>query len=52
MSPARVMSSEYMSWAKTSSSARFTLANSGVAGYPLAGLPVRIEDLEINGVTG
>jgi len=48
----RVMSSEYMSWAKTSSSATFTLSNSGLAGYPLAGLPVRIEDLEINGMTG
>ena len=45
----RVMSSEYMYWARTSSEARFNLSNSGVAGYPLAELPVRIEDLEING---
>ena len=49
MSNARVMSSEYMYWARTRSQARFNLANSGVAGYPLAELPVRIEDLEING---
>jgi aspartate/methionine/tyrosine aminotransferase len=49
MSKARVMSSEYMYWAKTRSHARFNLANSGVAGYPLAQLPVTIEDLEING---
>jgi len=38
-----------MYWARTSSQSRFNLANSGVAGYPLAGLPARIEDLEING---
>jgi len=49
VSNARVMSSEYMYWARTCSQARFNLANSGVAGYPLAQLPVRIEDLEING---
>ena len=45
----RVMSSEYMWWAKTRSHATFNLSNSGVIGYPLAALPVRIEDLEING---
>jgi aspartate/methionine/tyrosine aminotransferase len=49
MSSARVMSSAYMEWAKTRSHAKFNLANSGVAGYPLAELPVKIEDLEING---
>ena len=49
MSKARVMSSDYMYWARTSSHARFNLSNSGVAGYPLAELPVKIEDLEING---
>lgn len=49
MKPARVMSSEYMYWARTSSQSRFNLANSGVQGFPLARLPVRIEDLEING---
>lgn len=49
MHKTRVMSSEYMYWARTCSPARFNLANSGVAGYPLANLPVKIEDLEING---
>jgi aspartate/methionine/tyrosine aminotransferase len=49
MSNARVMSSEYMHWSKTRSQAKFNLANSGVIGYPLAELPVKIEDLEING---
>jgi aspartate/methionine/tyrosine aminotransferase len=49
MTTNRVMSSEYMYWARTSSQARFNLAGSGVIGYPLAELPVRIEDLEING---
>jgi aspartate/methionine/tyrosine aminotransferase len=49
MSDARVMNSDYMYWARTCSQSRFNLANSGVAGYPLAGLPVKIEDLEING---
>ena len=38
-----------MVWAKTCSHAPFNLANSGLAGYSLADLPVRIEDLEING---
>jgi aspartate/methionine/tyrosine aminotransferase len=51
MKPARVMSSEYMLWAKTSSHATFNLANSGLIGYPLSGLPAKIEDLEINGST-
>lgn len=46
---ARVMSSEYMYWARTCAHARFNLANSGVSGHPLAELPVKIEDLEING---
>lgn len=49
MNDARVMSSEYMYWARTRSQARFSLANSGVANYPLSELPVKIEDLEING---
>jgi aspartate/methionine/tyrosine aminotransferase len=51
MSKARVMSSEYMLWAKTHSHATYDLANSGLAGYALADLPVRIEDLEINGTS-
>ena len=41
--------SRYMAWAKLRSSARFNLAISGVADYPLSELPVRIEDLEIGG---
>jgi aspartate/methionine/tyrosine aminotransferase len=39
----------YMAWAKLSSGSRFNLATSGVMDYPLAELPARIEDLEING---
>ncbi len=39
----------YLAWAKLHSSARFNLAPSGVMDYPLAELPVRIEDLEIGG---
>ncbi len=45
----RVSSSDYMLWAKTRSHAKYDLANSGLAGYPFAGLPVKIEDLEFNG---
>ena len=40
--------SEYMEWAKLHSGARFNLASSGVAGFPLAELGARVEDLEIN----
>ena len=45
----RVMSSAYMQWAKTHLQARFNLASSGLEPYPLAKLPVKIEDLEITG---
>jgi aspartate/methionine/tyrosine aminotransferase len=38
-----------MHWAKTRSHATYNLANSGLAGYSLSDLPVKIEDLEING---
>jgi aspartate/methionine/tyrosine aminotransferase len=48
-SGARVMSSEYMQWAKTRSQARFNLASSGLMNYPLSTLPVKIEDLELSG---
>lgn len=41
--------SHYMAWAKLRSNARFNLAASGVLDYPLAELPIRIEDLEIGG---
>jgi aspartate/methionine/tyrosine aminotransferase len=43
------MSSEYMLWAKTRSQARFNLASSGLANYPLARLELRLEDLELSG---
>jgi aspartate/methionine/tyrosine aminotransferase len=39
----------YMAWSKLHSSARFNMAVSGMVDYPLAELPVRIEDLEIGG---
>lgn len=45
----RVMSSEYMRWAKTQAQATYSLAVSGVAHYPLTELPVKIEDLAISG---
>lgn len=45
----RAMSSDYMEWAKTRSRARFNLATSGVANYPLSGLPAELRDLEISG---
>ena len=45
---ARVMSSPYMQWAKKRQSSRFNLATSGLSGYPLSGLPLRIQDLELN----
>ena len=41
--------SRYIAWAKVHSKARFNLAVSGILDYPLAELPVRIEDLEIGG---
>jgi aspartate/methionine/tyrosine aminotransferase len=45
------MSSNYMHWAKLRSQARFNLASSGLANYPLNKLPVRLEDLEISGAS-
>jgi aspartate/methionine/tyrosine aminotransferase len=38
-----------MHWSKTQSRARFNLATSGVAPFPLGDLPVNLEALEING---
>lgn len=43
--------SPYMEFAKLHSEAKYNLATSGVLSYPLAELPVRLEDLEINGPT-
>jgi aspartate/methionine/tyrosine aminotransferase len=44
--------SEYMEWAKTRSGARYNLASSGVAAFPLADLGARLEDLELAGDAG
>ena len=41
--------SDYMHWSKTLSRARFNLATSGVASFPLRELPVDLKELEING---
>jgi aspartate/methionine/tyrosine aminotransferase len=41
--------SDYMHWSKTRSRARFNLATSGVAPFPLRELPVDLKELEING---
>jgi aspartate/methionine/tyrosine aminotransferase len=41
--------SRYLAWAKLHSNSRFSLAASGVPDYPLAEVPVRIDDLEIGG---
>ena len=46
--PAReVVSSSYMNWAKTSSTAKFNLAMSGLGNLKLADLHVALEDIEI-----
>jgi aspartate/methionine/tyrosine aminotransferase len=45
----RAMGSAYMEWAKLHSGARFNLASSGVVEYPLADLPVRLDDLVLSG---
>ena len=48
--PSRTKSgSPYMQFAKLRSNAKYCLAASGVMSYPLAELPVRLQDLEING---
>jgi aspartate/methionine/tyrosine aminotransferase len=44
--------SDYMHWSKTQSRARFNLATSGVAPFPLRELPAHLETLEINGYDG
>ncbi|PYJ45234.1 MAG: aminotransferase [Verrucomicrobia bacterium] len=41
--------SDYMHWSKTQSRARFNLATSGVAPFPVRELPVDLKNLEING---
>lgn len=50
------MTSPYMEWAKSQAGARYTLASSGVASFPLADLialsGLRVQDLELAGPTG
>lgn len=41
--------SPYMEFAKLRSAAKYSLATSGIMTYPLAELPVKLEDLEITG---
>src|SRR5215216_1498896 len=50
--PMRHKHSDYMQWSKTQSRARFNLATSGVASFPLRELPVKLERLELNGADG
>jgi aspartate/methionine/tyrosine aminotransferase len=40
--------SDYIHWSKTHSRARFNLATSGVANFPLRELPIDLKELEIN----
>ena len=49
MTPRSQMGSPYMEYAKLYTGAKYNLATSGMVSYPLAELPVKIEDLEING---
>ena len=44
--------SDYIRWSKTQSRARFNLATSGVAPFPLRDLSINVEELEINGGDG
>ena len=48
MSSRKEVRSAYLEWAKLHSGAKYNLATSGLDGFPLARLPVRIEDLEIS----
>jgi aspartate/methionine/tyrosine aminotransferase len=47
MSMGQVLSSEYLHWAKTSSSAKYNLATSGLANLTMQDLKVSLDDLEI-----
>jgi aspartate/methionine/tyrosine aminotransferase len=40
--------SAYLEWAKLRSASKYNLATSGLDGFPLAKLPVKVEDLEIS----
>ena len=48
MTNRREIRSTYLEWAKLRSSAKYNLATSGLDGFPLAKLRVKIEDLEIS----
>jgi len=48
----RLSRSPYMEWAKRHAAAPYDLAASGVASFPLAELPVTLDDLEITGTAG
>lgn len=50
MSP-RALRSPYMEWSKLRSHAKYELSTSGLSSFPLAKLPARLGDLEINGPT-
>jgi aspartate/methionine/tyrosine aminotransferase len=43
--------SPYLVWVKTQPKAKYNLATSGVMNFPLAQLPLRLENLEISGQT-
>jgi len=43
------MSSPYMQWAKSQAHAKYNLGTSGIINYPLSGLHVSLDDLEITG---
>ncbi|HEX8695191.1 MAG TPA: pyridoxal phosphate-dependent aminotransferase [Longimicrobium sp.] len=45
----RPLGSDYLLWAKTRSKARFNLTSSGAPFFPLRDLPVRLDELELNG---
>ena len=49
MVPRTHAGSPYMEFAKLRSAAKYNLATSGIMSYPMKGLPVKMEDLEING---
>ena len=44
--------SEYLHWAKTQSRAKYNLATSGVAGFPVKELPFDLCEVEIEGDHG
>ena len=51
MISSRTIRSPYMEWSKLQSHAKYDLAGSGLSNFPLSRLPVRIEELEVNGPT-